>query len=194
MSGAATGGVTPGGATTGGARAGTAPAGRGLGLAAARRRRRLWVILLLGLGLGAAAALALTAFRDNLVFFRSPSDVAAMAPDGRAFRLGGLVERGSVTRDGTGARFRVTDGAHTVAVAYRGVLPDLFREGQGVVTLGRILPDGSFAASEVLARHDETYMPPEVKDALERAGHWNPAEGAAPPAADWNTMRPAGGG
>ncbi|HEY8612924.1 MAG TPA: cytochrome c maturation protein CcmE [Roseomonas sp.] len=165
----------------------------GLGLAASRRRRRLWVLLLCGLGLGAAAALALTAFRDNLVFFRSPSDIAAVMPaDGRAFRLGGLVEAGSVVREGAEARFRVTDGAHAIAVTYRGVLPDLFREGQGVVALGRMRPDGGFAASEVLARHDETYMPPEVMDALKRSGHWNPEQGAAPPASGWNTMQPPG--
>ncbi|WP_424136907.1 cytochrome c maturation protein CcmE [Roseomonas chloroacetimidivorans] len=164
----------------------------GLGLAASRRRRRLWILLLCGLGLGGAAALALTAFQDNLVFFRSPSDIAASMPiDGRAFRLGGLVEAGSVVRDGTDVRFRVTDGANTVSVTYHGVLPDLFREGQGVVTLGRMQPDGSFKAAEVLARHDETYMPPEVMDALKRSGHWNPAQGAAPPAGDWNTMAPA---
>jgi cytochrome c-type biogenesis protein CcmE len=172
-----------------------AVAGRrsGLGLAASRRRRRLWVLLLCGLGLGGAAALALTAFQDNLVFFRSPSDIVASAPaDGRAFRLGGLVEAGSVVRDGAEARFRVTDGAHAVAVTYRGVLPDLFREGQGVVTLGKMGPDGTFRASEVLARHDETYMPPEVMDALKRSGHWNPEQGAAPPAAGWNTMQPTG--
>jgi len=164
----------------------------GTGLAAGRRKRRLQVLLLCGLGLGAATALALTAFRDNLVFFRSPSDIVALpSPDGRAFRLGGLVEAGSVVREGADARFRVTDGAHTIAVTYRGVLPDLFREGQGVVAMGRMRPDGGFAASEVLARHDETYMPPEVKDALERAGHWNPEQGAPPPASGWNTMRPA---
>ncbi|TPG59050.1 cytochrome c maturation protein CcmE [Roseomonas nepalensis] len=165
---------------------------RGLGVAASRRRRRMLVLLLCALGIGAAAALALTAFRDNLVFFRSPSDIVSMAaPDGRAFRLGGLVEPGSVVREGAEARFRVTDGAHAVAVTYRGVLPDLFREGQGVVTLGRMRPDGTFAASEVLARHDETYMPPEVMDALKRSGHWNPEQGAAPPAREWNTMTPA---
>lgn len=162
-----------------------------------RKRRRLYVLLLCGLGLGSATALTLTAFQDNLVFFRSPSDIMAErpAPD-RAFRLGGLVEAGSVERgigaDGRpSAVFRVTDGAHAVRVTYSGVLPDLFREGQGVVTLGRLLPDGIFRASEVLARHDETYMPPEVADALKRAGHWNPAQGAAPPAAGWNTLNPA---
>jgi cytochrome c-type biogenesis protein CcmE len=93
------------------------------------------------------------------------------------------------------ARFRVTDGPNAVGVAYVGVLPDLFREGQGVVTLGKLGPDGVFRASEVLARHDESYMPPEVADALKKTGHWNPNQGAAPPAASWNTLdavKPAG--
>jgi cytochrome c-type biogenesis protein CcmE len=158
-----------------------------------RKKRRLMVLLLASLGLGTATALTLTAFQDNLVFFLSPSDVVAQRPTGdRAFRLGGLVETGSVERhtgsDGRpAASFRVSDGPNAISVTYSGVLPDLFREGQGVVTLGRLLPDGSFRATEVLARHDETYMPPEVADALRRAGHWNPSEGAAPPAATWNT-------
>lgn len=158
-----------------------------------RKKRRLMVLLLAGLGLGTATALTLTAFQDNLVFFLSPSDVAARHPGGdRAFRLGGLVEAGSVERH-TGAdgrptaSFRVTDGPNTINVTYAGVLPDLFREGQGVVTLGKLQPDGSFRATEVLARHDETYMPPDVADALRRTGHWNPSQGAAPPAASWNT-------
>jgi len=167
-----------------------------------RKRRRMWVLLLCGIGLGSATALTLTAFQDNLVFFRSPSDIMTgeqrPTPD-RAFRLGGLVESGSVQRDAavSGQRpvvhFRVTDGAHAVAVTYQGVLPDLFREGQGVVTMGRLGVDGVFRASEVLARHDETYMPPEVADALKRAGHWQPEQGAAPPAATWNTLDPARG-
>ncbi len=158
-----------------------------------RKKRRLMVLLLAGLGLGTATALTLTAFQGNLVFFLSPSDVIAQRPAGeRAFRLGGLVETGSVERHtGTDGRptatFRVSDGPNAITVTYAGVLPDLFREGQGVVTLGRLLPDGTFRATEVLARHDETYMPPEVADALRRAGHWNPADGAAPPAASWNT-------
>ncbi len=165
-----------------------------------RKKRRLMVLLLAGLGLGSATALTLTAFQDNLVFFLSPSDVVARQPGGdRAFRLGGLVETGSVERrtgmDGKPvAIFRVTDGPNAISVTYAGVLPDLFREGQGVVTLGRLLPDGSFRATEVLARHDETYMPPEVADALQRAGHWKPGEGAAPPASSWNTApRPRDG-
>jgi cytochrome c-type biogenesis protein CcmE len=160
-----------------------------------RKRRRLYLLLLCGLGLGSATALALTAFQDNLVFFRSPSDIAREAPPpGRAFRLGGLVENGSVTRtteDGRPlARFIVTDGAHQLPVVFGGVLPDLFREGQGVVTLGKLGRDGVFHASEVLARHDETYMPPEVADALKRSGHWNPSQGAPPPASTWNTLHP----
>jgi cytochrome c-type biogenesis protein CcmE len=151
------------------------------------------VLLLAALGLGTATALSLTAFQDNLVFFLSPSDVMAQRPPAdRAFRLGGLVEAGSVERrTGTDGRpaaiFRVSDGPTAITVSYSGVLPDLFREGQGVVTLGRLLPDGTFRATEVLARHDETYMPPEVADALRRAGHWNPSQGAAPPAETWNT-------
>lgn len=158
-----------------------------------RKKRRLMILLLAGLGLGTATALTLAAFQDNLVFFLSPSDVATRHPSGdRAFRLGGLVETGSVERhtgsDGRpSATFRVTDGPNAVTVTYAGVLPDLFREGQGVVTLGKLQPDGSFRATEVLARHDETYMPPEVADALRRSGHWNPSQGAAPPAATWNS-------
>jgi len=163
-----------------------------------RKRRRMWVLLLCAIGLGSATALTLTAFQDNLVFFRSPSDIAAAHPGpDRAFRLGGLVETGSVEREPavSGQRpvvhFRVTDGAHAVRVTYQGVLPDLFREGQGVVTMGRLGPDGVFRASEVLARHDETYMPPEVADALKRSGHWQPEQGPAPPASSWNTLDPA---
>lgn len=164
-----------------------------------RKRRRMWILLLCGLGLGSATALTLTAFQDNLVFFRSPSDIAQEPPPpDRAFRLGGLVEAGSLERDTASSaddrptvRFRVTDGAATVTVSFTGVLPDLFREGQGVVTLGRLSPDGVFRATEVLARHDETYMPPEVADALKRAGHWDPAQGAAPPPADWNRLNPS---
>lgn len=165
-----------------------------------RRRRRLVLLLACGLGLGSAAALTLSAFSDNIVFFLAPSDLATKAPRiGRTFRLGGLVEAGSVSRSHQGnqpvARFRVTDGAAAVSVTYAGILPDLFREGQGVVALGAMQADGSFRASEVLAKHDATYMPKEVVDALKKAGHWDPAQGAAPPAAGWNTpaAKAAGG-
>jgi len=160
-----------------------------------RKRRRLYSLLLCGIGLGSATALTLTAFQDNLVFFRSPSDIVAQTPtDGRTFRLGGLVESGSVVRDGVydgrpAILFRVTDGAHTIQVVFNGVLPDLFREGQGVVTQGVLGSDGTFRAREVLARHDENYMPPEVADALKRSGHWLPAQGSPPPANVWNTLR-----
>jgi cytochrome c-type biogenesis protein CcmE len=106
-------------------------------------------------------------------------------------RLGGLVEAGSVHRTTEGkptATFRVTDGAEAVKVTYSGILPDLFREGQGVVTLGTLQGDGTFRASEVLAKHDETYMPKEVEEALKKSGHWNPNAGPPPPASTWNTL------
>jgi cytochrome c-type biogenesis protein CcmE len=158
-----------------------------------RKRRRLWILLVCGLGLGSATALVLSAFRDNLVFFLAPSDLASKAPaPGRSFRLGGLVEQGSVrkaTDDGhPAAKFRITDGGASVEVTYVGILPDLFREGQGVVTLGTMQTDGTFRASEVLAKHDETYMPKEVADALKKSGQWNPNSGPPPPAATWNTL------
>ena len=160
-----------------------------------RKRRRLWLLLGCGLGLGSAAALSLAAFGDNLVFFVAPSDFATNAPaPGRTVRLGGLVEAGSVQRGTDGgqptAEFRITDGRAAVPVRYAGILPDLFREGQGAVVLGSALPDGSFRAQEVLARHDETYMPPEVAEALKRSGQWRPEDGAPPPAATWNTLAP----
>ncbi len=164
-----------------------------------RKKRRMWVLALGLLGLGSATALVMTAFQDNLVFFLAPSEIAARHPGpDRAFRLGGLVEAGSVRKSVTAdgrpeARFIVTDGPATVNVVYVGVLPDLFREGQGVVTLGKLGTDGLFRASEVLARHDETYMPPEVAEALKRTGHWEPSRGAAPPAGSWNTMDPRAG-
>ena len=148
--------------------------------ARAARRRRLMVLLLAGLGLGTAAALTLTAFDDHLVFFHTPSDIAAnKVPVGRQMRIGGLVETGSVERvAGTAeVRFKVTDLEHAVPVAYVGVLPDLFREGQGVVANGKLGEDGMFRAGEVLARHDENYMPAEVAEALKRAGRWQEKTG-----------------
>jgi cytochrome c-type biogenesis protein CcmE len=165
-----------------------------------RKRQRLWIVLACGLGVGTAASLALYAFNDTLVFFMSPSDLAAKPPTpGHTIRLGGLVEEGSVRRttdDGKPtASFRVTDGPRSVEVRYTGILPDLFREGQGVVTLGSLARDGTFRASEVLAKHDETYMPKDVADTLKRSGHWNPDAGPPPPASTWNTLAPkrAGG-
>ena len=124
--------------------------------------------------LGAATALVLNAFQSNLVFFFTPTEVAqGKAPTERIFRIGGLVKEGSVSREPTGTlvRFEVTDNAKTIPVAYNGILPDLFREGRGVVAQGKLQADGSFVAREVLAKHDENYMPPEAAEALKRAGH-----------------------
>ena len=150
-----------------------------------RKTKRLYMVAVGLLCLGGAAALVLTAFEDNLVFFYSPTDlVAEKAPPGRAVRLGGLVEEGSIERlgDGLKVQFKVTDLAESVPVTYEGILPDLFREGQGVVTEGTFGPDGVFVAREVLAKHDENYMPPEVADALKRSGHWHEdAYGPTPP-------------
>jgi cytochrome c-type biogenesis protein CcmE len=125
------------------------------------------------IALSIATALVLNAFRGNMVFFYSPSDVLASETlmEQRTFRLGGMVQEGSLVResDGLTVRFTVTDTAQSLPVTYTGILPDLFREGQGVVAQGRMGDDGLFHADEVLAKHDETYMPPEVADALERA-------------------------
>jgi len=138
-----------------------------------RTRRALWIVAGVA-ALGVATALVLNAFQSNLVFFYTPTQVAAQeAPRDRLFRLGGLVETGSVARekDGLTVRFKVTDTAKTVPVVFTGILPDLFREGKGVVAQGRIGPDGVFQAREVLAKHDENYMPPEAAEALKKAGH-----------------------
>ena len=122
---------------------------------------------------GVAAALVLNAFQSNLVFFYSPSQIASKeAPTGRTFRLGGLVEAGSVKRDGVSVSFVVTDTARSVPVSYNGILPDLFKEGKGVVAQGQ-LKYGTFEAREVLAKHDENYMPPEAAEALRRAAEVN---------------------
>lgn len=145
-----------------------------------RKRRRLLAVLA-GMGmLGIAAALVLNAFSDSLVFFYSPSDLRAKAvPQGRMLRIGGLVEDASVKRAGDGktVTFRITDGNTAVPVTYSGALPDLFREGQGVVVEGRLDGAGEVRAASVLAKHDERYMPKEVVDALKKSGHWQ--EGAA---------------
>jgi len=136
------------------------------------RHKRLIAIAAALLALGGAVALVLNAFQSNLVFFFSPSQVVSKeAPVGRSFRLGGLVQNGTVARDtdGVTVRFAVTDTAHTIQVVYRGILPDLFSEGKGVVAQGRLEADGVFRAEQVLAKHDENYMPPEAAEALEKA-------------------------
>ncbi|WP_282604954.1 cytochrome c maturation protein CcmE [Pelagibius sp. Alg239-R121] len=140
-----------------------------------RKRRRLYMVLAGMATLGVAAALILTAFQDNIVLFCSPSDIQSKASCAkRDIRLGGLVEEESVTRDADGITisFRVTDLSNSVPVTYKGILPDLFREGQGVVTEGTVNAQGIFVAREVLAKHDETYMPKEVADALKQSGQW----------------------
>lgn len=135
------------------------------------RHKRLLFVVAGVAGLGIVAALLLNAFNSNMVFFFSPSDVVAKkAPVERAFRLGGLVEVGTLKRraDGITVDFVVTDNAQRINVSYKGILPDLFKEGKGVVAQGKLEGDGAFVASEVLAKHDENYMPPEVADALEK--------------------------
>ena len=148
-----------------------------------RKRKRL-LFLLLGLGaLGGATAMVLAAFNENLVFFYSPSDLVEqrVGPD-RRIRIGGLVEEHSLARSENGhtVTFRVTDGNKELSVAYDGILPDLFREGQGVVAEGKLRADGTFAASSVLAKHDEKYMPREVADALKKSGRWQEGTGLTP--------------
>lgn len=138
-----------------------------------RRRQRLVLVGLMLCAAGAAVAFGLNAFRSNIMLFHSPSDVLAGGVEsGRSFRIGGMVVEGSVQRgaDDLAVRFEVTDTAEAVPVRFAGILPDLFREGQGIVATGKLGPDGTFVADEVLAKHDENYMPPEVADALERAG------------------------
>lgn len=139
------------------------------------RKQRRFVMIGSGLAvLALATALVLVALKDSIVFFNSPSDVVEkQIPPGKRFRLGGLVKPGSLVRsDNLTVRFDVTDGARAIPVAYTGVLPDLFREGQGVVAEGMLDAAGWFRADTVLAKHDETYMPKEVVDALKRQGHW----------------------
>ena len=136
-----------------------------------RHRRFAWIALGIAV-LAVAATLVLNAFQSNLVFFFTPTQVAAKeAPVGRPFRIGGLVEPGSLKRDvdSLTVRFRVTDTAQTIPVVYTGLLPDLFREGKGVVAQGTLASDGTFRATEVLAKHDENYMPPEAKAAVDHA-------------------------
>jgi len=137
----------------------------------ARHKRLAFIVVGLA-GLAVAIGLIANAFNQNLVFFFSPSDIQAkQAPVNQNFRLGGLVEEGSLKRenDGLTVHFVVTDNANTIPVTFTGILPDLFREGQGVVAQGKLNENGVFMAKEVLAKHDETYMPPEVQDALDKA-------------------------
>lgn len=138
-----------------------------------RRRKLLLMVIFIVIGMGIATGLALMAFQENLLYFYSPTQVAdGEAPVERNFRIGGMVREGSVVRDPDSleVRFTLTDTMNEVVVAYEGILPDLFREGQGIVANGRLGEDGYFIAAEVLAKHDENYMPPEVAEALEKAG------------------------
>ena len=153
----------------------------------AARKKRLYLIALMVVGVGIAVTFALNAFNQNLMFFYSPSEViGGEAPKDHTFRLGGLVTDGSVQRqsDGLTVQFDVTDTAKNVTVQYTGILPDLFREGQGIVAHGQLRDDGVFVADEVLAKHDENYMPPEVADSLQAAhdaGVAGKTEGVAKP-------------
>jgi cytochrome c-type biogenesis protein CcmE len=142
------------------------------------RKRRLIGVLLILATLAVAAAIATWSLQQNLLYFQSPSEVVAQAlPAGRDFRLGGLVKTGSVARgeDGLVVTFTVTDGQAEIPVLFEGILPDLFREGKGVIAIGALNEGGTFHAHDVLAKHDENYMPPEVAEALREAGH--PGEG-----------------
>ena len=143
------------------------------------RKRRLIALLLILAGVGVASTVAFYSLQENLLYFQSPSDLAMQPiPPGRQFRLGGLVKPGSVTRTGggLGTRFVVTDGPEDVTVEYVGILPDLFREGQGIVAMGRLNSKGLFVADEVLAKHDENYITREVADASKAKGVWKDGE------------------
>ena len=144
-----------------------------------RRKRRLAMIGVSGILLALSAALVLFALRDQIVFFYSPTDVAEKAPvPGTRLRLGGLVVEGSVKRDASGAvSFAITDMASSIPVSYSGILPDLFREGQGIVAEGTVTESGGLSAENVLAKHDENYMPREVAEALKAQGVWQGGEG-----------------
>jgi len=147
-----------------------------------RKRRRLYIVTAALLVFGGATALVLTALDDSLDLFQSPTQLrASPPPPERGIRLGGLVEEGSVLRssDGLSVSFRVTDLAESVPVTYQGILPDLFGEGQGIITIGNLSRDGTFVAREVLAKHDENYLPREVVDALKESGQWREGMGGA---------------
>ncbi|MCQ4294821.1 cytochrome c maturation protein CcmE [Pseudomonas stutzeri] len=144
------------------------------------RKKRLFIVLAILAGVGIAVALALSALQQNINLFYTPTQIAAgEAPEGTRIRAGGLVEEGSLkrTNDSLSVAFRVTDGAQAITITYQGILPDLFREGQGIVALGRVNADGVLVADEVLAKHDENYMPPEVTQALEKSGMMKHYEG-----------------
>jgi cytochrome c-type biogenesis protein CcmE len=144
------------------------------------RKRRLIAVLLILAGVGIASTVAFYSLQQNMLYFQSPTDLALQPiPPGRQFRLGGLVKPGTVSRagDGLATRFVVTDGPKEITVEYVGILPDLFREGQGVIARGALDDSGLFEASEVLAKHDENYMPPEVAEALEQSGHVSRGDG-----------------
>lgn len=160
----------------------------------APKKRRLYLVLACGVCFSAAVALSLAAFSSSLTYFLSPRQVVAKAPAlGQSFRLGGVVEAGSVATTLAGqtptTHFEVTDGRAAVPVTYTGVLPDLFREGQGVVAIGAMGRGGVFVADEVLAKHGAAYMPRDVEQSLKEAGKWNPKFGPPPDAASWNTMQ-----
>ena len=143
------------------------------------RKRRLMAVTVIVIGVGEAAVVAIKSLNENMLFFVSPTDVKEQSlPVGKRFRLGGLVGADSLSRasDSLAVQFVVTDGAESVDVSFDGILPDLFREGQGIIAIGELASDGHFEAAEVLAKHDENYMPPEVADALEKAGHVEQAQ------------------
>jgi cytochrome c-type biogenesis protein CcmE len=159
-----------------------------------RKKRRLYLVLACGLGLCSATGLMLAAFSSSLTYFLAPKEIAAKAPPpGESFRLGGIVQVGTVHTaviDGTPlTTFRVTDGSASVAVSYSGLLPDLFREGQGVVAIGSMADNRkTFIASEVLAKHGSSYMPRDVEQALKNSGKWDPRFGPPPNPATWDAM------
>ena len=151
-------------------------------MAMTRKTRRMYFIGLGLLGLFAGTGLMLSAFQDNLVFFFSPTEVAAKKPaPSQRLRVGGLVEVGSLEKTGETVTFAITDNDHVLKVRYTGMLPDLFKEGQGIVAEGNMGSDGVFAAREVLAKHDENYMPREVADALKKSGRWQENGGGTAP-------------
>jgi cytochrome c-type biogenesis protein CcmE len=155
-----------------------------------KARRRLWVVAAAAPVLALAVGLSLWAMQDSVTFFFSPSEATEQAaPAGRKIRLGGLVEAGSVVQQGATVTFAVTDNAATSRVIYEGDLPDLFREGQGIVAEGEFGPDRVFRASTVLAKHDETYMPREVAESLKAKGEWRPEEGPPPASAAARSAR-----